>query len=138
MYFIPFVEKFPEIANKETRLIRVLWGGFGIPRGVYCFLESYCAKKNCDCRKVIINVIDVKRSERGALATIGYGWESAKYYVKWMHGDLLGKEMAGSYLEVGGQQSEYANKFLARWNKLVQDRAYVERIKKHYEIWKGQ
>lgn len=138
MYFIPFEKKFPEIAGKETRGIIVSQDRLDIPRGTYFFLESYCDDRDCDCRKVMINVLDVKHPERGALATIGFGWENAKFYVKWMHGDKLGNEMTGSYLEHGGQQSEYSNKFLARWNKLVQDPAYVERIKKHYEMWKGQ
>ncbi|MDO8512494.1 MAG: hypothetical protein Q7S57_04430 [bacterium] len=137
MFFIPFEKKFQEIAGKETRGIIISQDGLDIPRGTYFFLESYCDDRDCDCRKVMISVIDVKNPKRGPLATIGFGWENAEFYVKWIYDDDLGNELTGSYLD-GLQQTELSVSFLKLWKELVQDRAYVERIKKHYEIWKGQ
>jgi len=86
MDFIPFYTRYKELALKESRSIMLMEGQLGLPPGEYGLLESYCSNKSCDCRKVMINVIDVK-SPHEFLATIGYGWESAEFYTEWIGGD---------------------------------------------------
>ena len=45
-----------------------------------------------DCRRALLQVLSPQFPDR-ILATINYGWESAAFYTKWMHGD----EEAGGY-----------------------------------------
>jgi hypothetical protein len=135
MIFVPFINKFPEVAEQESLIVSILDDGLSIPRGTYCFLESFCDDPKCDCRKVMINVYDIKNPSQ-LLATIGFGWEKANYYVKWMHGDPLGREMVGAYLDSAGRQTENASKFLEMWQKMILDEEYLERIKKHYKMVK--
>ena len=99
------------VAVKETRTIKITAGDLGVPRGEYMLLENYCTDKSCDCRKVMINVVEVKPPRR-ILATIGYGWESVEFYTKWMYGDeKIARSITGAYLELGGIQSQYASIF---------------------------
>ncbi len=75
MMMEPFYNKFPEVAEKETRCIIVMNEKEGLPRGEYFLLESYCNNPKCDCRRVFINVLHKDK----ILATIGYGWESLEF-----------------------------------------------------------
>jgi hypothetical protein len=49
MSFTPFYEKFPEIAEKETRTI-IIFNDPDLPEDEYGLLESYCDESQCDCR----------------------------------------------------------------------------------------
>ncbi len=112
MEFLPFYSKHKNIAVKETRTIKITASDLGVPPGEYMLLENYCADESCDCRKVMINVVEVNPPRR-ILATIGYGWESVAFYTKWMYGNKeIAKSITGAYLEFGGIQSPYAQHFL--------------------------
>jgi hypothetical protein len=78
MPMVPFYTQFPEIAARETRSI-IVWGQDDLPDGEYGFLEFYCNEKNCDCRRVIFSVTEAEQPNK-ILATINYGWESARFY----------------------------------------------------------
>lgn len=132
--FIPFYERFPEIARRETKIITISSDNSKVPAGKYWLAESFCTDDKCDCRKVMINVIPVNKPK--VLATVGFGWESIKYYEKWMYGDIeIAKQMAGTYLELGGFQSENSEEFLKIIN-ISLDKDFIDLIKKHYGIWK--
>ena len=108
MDFIPFYSRYKELAIKETRVITTTISQYGLPHGKYGLTENYCTDRTCDCRKVMINVIEVK-SPQQFLATIGYGWESAEFYTQWMGDDeRLGNMITGAYLEPGCAQSKYS------------------------------
>jgi len=77
MPMAPFFIKFPEVGARETRSIFV-YGHDDLPDGEYGLLELYCDEKDCDCRRVIFNVVEVSKPDK-VLATINYGWESAKF-----------------------------------------------------------
>jgi hypothetical protein len=138
MDFIPFYSKFKEIAVKETRTITITSASdLGVPPGEYGLLENYCTDKNCDCRKVMINVIDAK-SPHQILATIGYGWESEEFYTQWMHGDKeTAKKITGAYLEPGCIQSKYSERFFELFTTIALTDEYVLRLKRHYRMFKG-
>jgi hypothetical protein len=137
MDFTPFYSRYRELAIKETRVITTTITQFGLPPGEYGLLENYCTDKTCDCRKVMINVIEVK-SPRQFLATIGYGWESAEFYTRWIGGnEKLGKIMAGAYLEPGGIQTKYAPLLFDMVTSAAFTDEYVERLKRHYAMFKS-
>ncbi len=122
----------PKEANTETRSI-INFNNPNFPKGQYFFLESYCNDKNCDCRKVMINIA----SKNEVFATIGFGWEDLKFYEKWMGDKKLAATIKGPSLELGGMQSKYARAFLNLIKEdLLRDSAYVDRLKKHYKLFK--
>lgn len=131
----PFFMKFPEIAAYETRSITV-WGHKDLPDGEYGFHESYCDEKACDCRRVIFNVVEADNPNQ-TLATINYGWESAKFYGKWGKRPGLAKENKGPFLDPLNRQTQYAPALLRLFEEyLLPDSAYIKRLKRHYEMFK--
>lgn len=111
-------------------------GNDRISAGTYGFVESYCDDKDCDCRRVFINVISVKSPE--ILATISYGWESKEYYNEWFGGmeSSILEDFARPNLALGLQQSKYAADFLRLFKVIIKDEKYVDRFKRHYFLFK--
>ena len=137
-----FHARFPEVAEKETRMVIIMHDGdLGLPRGEYLFIESYCVRKikDCDCRRVFLNVWNGKEF----LATIGYGWEDKGYYANWF-GTLatdqdLVSDMKGPILELTGYNSKYSTQLLDLFKKvLMKDSIYMERLKRHYKLFKSK
>src|SRR3972149_1712885 len=136
MPMVPFFTKLPDIAAVETREL-IIVNNKNIPTGAYGLIESYCDELNCDCRRVFINVVSVD-SPSEILATITYGWETPKFYKKWMimaSPELL-EMMTHPHLEIGHRQSKYANDFLDMFKAVIKDESYVERLARHYFLFK--
>ena len=59
MIFSSFFEEFPELVESEFRNIFIFGNDAHkyIRPGNYAFLELFCPDLDCDCRKVIINII---------------------------------------------------------------------------------
>lgn len=133
---VPFYTKFPEIAAVETRSLIVAKND-KIPPGIYGLYESYCDELNCDCRRVFINVVS-QSSPADILATISYGWETPDFYKKWIRraDPEMIEMMTHPHLEIGCGQSEYANYFLELFQGMIKDRSYVERLARHYVLFK--
>jgi hypothetical protein len=141
MAFAPFFELFPDIAAEETRNISVLEPG-DLPKGTYAFLESFCNDEGCDCRRVFVNVCAKGRfGFRGSdpLATISFGWEDESFYRKWASFPLSREdlhELKGPALVRMAPQSEYAPELLEQFEMLVRDGEYVDRIVRHYRMYR--
>jgi hypothetical protein len=133
----PFHTRFGELAARETRCIHQILPGGPLPVGQYGFVEFYCEEDNCDCRRVLIQVT-TPQSPQTALASINYGWESAEFYTRWMHGDeQAGRDIAGAMLDPLQPQSQYADHLLDVFQTIVRtDPAYVARLARHYELFK--
>lgn len=128
-----FASRFVQVAAEETRMIHVLEPG-GVPLGEYGFLEFFCADSRCDCRRVMLQVTT---PDGGVWATIGFGWEKAKFYRRWAHDAAYAEEMAGASLDPLNRQSEFAEWFLLAFQDMVKtDRKYVERLKRHYQMFR--
>jgi len=137
MPFIPLSTFFPDLVDRETRTITILDESLGVPLGQYVLWENYCNDEDCDCRKVIINMATIENNKAKIWATISFGWEEISHYKKWAHGHMdSAKAMLGSYLEPLGEQSKYASKFLEIWKGVIEDDNYVERLQRHYKIFK--
>ena len=133
MMMEPFYSKFPKIAEKETRNIILPNKSHGLEAGEYALVESYCNDQECDCRRVFINVYNGETP----IATIGYGWEELKFYEKWMGDTKLAKDAKGQILELGGFNSKYDEAMLQLFkNIMLRDTAFIERLKKHYVMFK--
>jgi len=70
MGMVPFYTRFRELAFQEMRNATIQ-GWEDLPDGEYGFLELYCNDDQCDCRRVLIQVIaKVIRRNRGRLLTM--------------------------------------------------------------------
>ena len=136
MPYEPFVERFGEFAWKETRSITV----FDDPRlagDEFGFLELYCNDENCDCRRVMFDVLSKNR--RKSVAVIAYGWESQEFYAKWFRqkDPEIIQQMQGPILNPGSHQSELAPALLEKVRDvLLADPEYIARLKQHYRMFK--
>ena len=106
-----------------------------LPRGQYGLMEFYCAEPDCDCRRVIISVCAPHISEQ-PVATFSYGWESPDFYDRWSSGAEMGERMAGPSIEPFAPQSDYAKTLFDMFQDFVLDDIYIERLKRHYDLFK--
>ena len=130
-----FYVRFPDIAFEEMR--SVFARGMGeLPDGQYGFLELYCNEPNCDCRRVTICVLEANTPEK-IWATLSYGWEDVSFYSQWTSNPELARECAGVKLDPIGQQTKYSEALLKLFSQVLQDKAYVERLKRHYAMFRA-
>ncbi|MCP4609743.1 MAG: hypothetical protein GY845_13630 [Planctomycetes bacterium] len=110
---------------------------FNLPPGEYAFLEMFCDEPDCDCRRVFFSVIAYREDD--VKAVISWGWEDQAFYTKWMkgnHPDLI-KEMMGPALNTMSPQSDLAPALLRVFKELLlPDTAYIERVKRHYAMFR--
>jgi hypothetical protein len=135
--FIPLHEYFPDLVDKETKIITVLGADKNTPNpGEYAVIESYCGDKNCDCRKAMLAIVPLNPPGE-ILATIGFGWDTLNFYTAWAGGDHeLAKQIKGVYLEFLCDQSQYSGYFLKIISGMVAEETYRSRIIRHYDIFR--
>ena len=139
MPYALFHSRCPKLAERETRSITVLENSdLGLPAGQYSFLEMYCDEDDCDCRRVMFYVLSEKRGA-AVQAVISWGWEPREFYVKWLRDSdpMIVDSLKGPALNLGSPETELAPALLelAR-NVLLRDVAFVERIKRHYALFR--
>jgi len=123
MHLIPFYVVDRDLAAAETRVIHLFAPHEGIPAGDYSLVEFYCPDPDCDCRRVMLNIVEEKEIDR-FLASISYGFD--RY-----------EEKAGPFLDSLNPQSEYARALLRLVDRLVlSDPHYVARLERHYALVK--
>jgi hypothetical protein len=140
MPFAPFHEVCPDVARQETRTLTVLPAAkLAVPPAEYAFLELFCDEPGCDCRRVFFTVLSSK--EVDVQAIIAWGWEDAAFYQRWYggHDPEVIRDLQGPILNLASPQSKNAPGLLelAR-NVLLADPAYVERIKRHYALFRSK
>lgn len=141
MPFQLFHDLFPELAESETRSITLLGHTSepALPAGEYAFCEMFCNEAGCDCRRVMFHVISRFRAE--PVAVVAWGWESPEFYAAWLHDDDPDSmaELIGPTLNLGSPQSELAGGILGLVRDvLLKDKAYVERVKRHYRQFRDK
>lgn len=118
----PFMMMFPEQGSCETRRIQNV-SDSSFPKDNYDLIELYCIDPDCDCRRVMINVIAEEQDEHFATISYGFHWNDPN---------------KGPFLDPFNSQSEYAEIFLALFQRLVAaDKDYVKRLKQHYKQFKA-
>jgi hypothetical protein len=136
MPFAPFFEKFRDVAEAETRAV-IVFDDPVLPPGRYPFVEFYCNEPGCDCRRVMFQVM--REDTRTLEAEIGFGWEDRPYYVEWMGDDEpdVIDAMIGPAFNIGGPITEYSDVLLEHVREAVRDPAYVDRLKRHYTMYRA-
>ncbi len=142
MSFRMFHELCPEIGLHETRSVTLSANSdYGLPADSYAFLEMYCSEKGCDCRRVYFEVM--ARSNPGVvLAVIAWGWEPLTFYRRWGNFPKTAKDakdMKGPSLALMNEQAALAPALLdLAKGELLSSPEYVERIKRHYKLFRGK
>lgn len=145
MPYEPFPNLFPKRASTETRGFTFSkHNGYGMPMGQFFFIECYCTDVDCDCRNVLITVIDGKTQK--IKASISYGWETIEFYRVWMRHaedddtDDEGLEnLKGPALKHFNTQSRFADQWLDIFRQMIlSDMDYAERLKRHYKLVKNK
>ena len=133
---IPFYSKFPDLAVQETRSVKVR-GDDDLPDGEYGFIEFYCDESDCDCRRVVVSVVSPDPGWT-PWATISFGWESLQFYRDRL-GDLEDASVTkGPSLDPLNPQTKFAPALLQLFRFILTDDAYVERLKRHYHLFKDR
>ncbi len=136
MPMTPFVERFPALGARETRSLAVS-GRTDLPDGDYGFLECYCNEPRCDCRRVMVVVLRPDTGRKKSWATINYGWESVEFYQQWAQApawDRCGWQ--GPFLDPLAAPTPYSRVLLELFKVMVQSPDYVERLKRHYQLFR--
>ncbi|KXA91171.1 hypothetical protein AKJ57_02185 [candidate division MSBL1 archaeon SCGC-AAA259A05] len=131
MAYTDFHEKFPKVAEEETRSI-IVTSYPKLPSGRYVLGELYCDEPDCDCRRVFFNVFyeEIEKT----VAVVAYGWEDRDFYADWYGEDVpwIIDNLKGPTLNDASPQSKLAPKVLELVKQVLKDEQYVERIKRHY------
>jgi len=135
MPMIPFMERFPDLAARETRCVTV-FGRSDIPDGEYGFLELFCDEPGCDCRRVMIAVLRSDTELNKIWASINYGWESIEFYKQWGGSWFTEADAKGSFLDPLNPQTPYSPALLNLFRSLLRSPDYAKRIQSHYEIFR--
>ena len=139
MIYANFESIFPKIAKQETRFITIPENDV-VPQGDYGLFPSFCMDKKCDCRRALINVLQMNPDyENIHAATISYGWEKMGFYREWSLSlsDEVLQEFKGPALDHMQQQSSFASFFLNYFkDNILADEEYVNRIQRHYAYMK--
>ena len=123
MYLIPFFIVDADLAERETRVIHTLVVQDGLPIGSYELVEFYCPDPACNCRRVMLNIVEAKHPDR-FLASISYGFDR-------------GAPEAGPFLDPLNPQSRYASALLKLVaNTALSDPLYLARLGRHYKLVK--
>lgn len=135
MPMIPFMERFPALGRRETRSLLVTPGN-DLPAGEYGYIEFYCDEPGCDCRRVTINVLRPETGWGTVWATISYGWESPDFYREWSRAVSDPVDMQGPCLDPINAQTKYSPALLDLFRFILQSPDYVERLKRHYRMFR--
>ncbi len=121
----PFHLLFPEVAERECRTIRLM-NHERLPSRRFIFLESYCVEPRCDCRRVMLSVVD--EGTRAQVATINHAFEPP---------GPPHEDEGQTFLDPLNPQSELSGDLLAQFQKMIEhDPGYQDRLERHYEAWK--
>jgi tetratricopeptide (TPR) repeat protein len=133
-----FHELFPAVAEQETRTLTVLPGTRSdLPAGDYGFLEMFCDEPGCDCRRVFFSVVSSARQEIEAV--VAWGWETPAFYATWMNNadPQVIAELKGPVLNLASPATSLAPALLELTRTvLLHDAQYVERVKRHYQMFR--
>jgi preprotein translocase subunit SecA len=121
-----FSALFPDLAAAETRIIRPI-GLAGLPSREFGLIELYCNEPHCDCRRVLLSVVDGTTKQK--VATINYGFEPPEPPFE---------DEGQIFLDPINPQTGLSASFLELISDLLErDADYRERLERHYTMWKA-
>lgn len=137
MPFVGLQQYVPDLVPAEIRSVRVVEAG--VITKSYTFMELFCDEKACDCRRVFVQVVSDDASVRQPSATLSWGWEPDAFYRNWANFPLDAEdleELRGPALVRLAPQSKESDAILAHFKTLLTDEAYVQRLIRHYRLFR--
>jgi hypothetical protein len=80
MKYQRFIAHYPKMGMKEAHFLKKVKVG-DVRYEEVGFFSAYCIDKNCDCRRTVVQILDVN-DQTGCIAAISYGWEPLSFYRK--------------------------------------------------------
>ena len=121
-----FHSVFPDKAQNECRTISP-FNDPSLPNRTFLLMELYCTDLGCDCRRVMLNVMDVEAGRH--VATINYGFEPPEPPWDVNEGQI--------FLDPLNPQSAWSAALLALVTEMIEsDPSYRARLMRHYAMWK--
>jgi hypothetical protein len=118
-----FYHAFPDLAVDETRSALVHDDGqWGLPGGVYSFLENYCVDPHCDCRYALIWV--VRDTDLEPVATIRHRFGRPA------------RDPERTTLDPQARQTPLAEGALRLFRTVLASPGYETRLEGHYRMFK--
>ena len=125
MGMVSFSALFPDVEAREVRSVTPI-GNPGLPERPFMFLELYCREPGCDCRRVMINVMDVERKQHVAIINHGFEPPEPRF-----------ADAGQTFLDPLNRQTKWSRAFLDIFVKMIaNDADYRERLERHYDMWK--
>lgn len=135
MFLINFWFKYPELAEKETRILTILQEHDNLLKWDYIIQEMYCTDLKCDCKKVSFNIV----WPNNEIYYLDYWFEKPEYYIKWWIWDEeLAKEMSWLSVNTFNWNIEENKKVFETIKRVLEDKKYIDRLKKHYQLMKEE
>jgi hypothetical protein len=126
MSMMPFHALFPEVAKNECRTVTPI-NHESLPSRPFLLMELYCAEPRCDCRRVLLNVVDTGTNRQ--VATINHAFEPPRPPFE---------DEGQTYLDPLNPQSSMSDALLALFEEMIAtDAGYQARLERHYSMWKG-
>jgi len=126
MSMMAFHLLFPKEAKNETRAVTPVFPG-KVTGHRYMLMEYFCIDPKCDCRRVMINVIDTENDVH--VATINHAFEPPKPPFE---------DEGQTFLDLMNPQSALSDDLLDMFKKMVaDDEEYRQRLERHYKMWKS-
>jgi len=117
---------FSEEAKNETRAVTPVFPG-KVTGHRYMLMEFFCVDPGCDCRRVMINVLDTEDDMH--VATINHAFEPPKPPFE---------DEGQTFLDLMNPQSALSDDLLDMFKKMVaDDESYRQRLERHYKMWKS-
>lgn len=124
MAMLPFGQWFPRLGKDECRVICLPDKSDELPAGRYALLEYYCDERDCNCRRVMLNV--VRESTVQSVGVISYG----------LYSDAV---PVGPFLDPLQPRAHFAELLLELVDDFVlSDAEYVERLRRHYHLFRAK
>jgi hypothetical protein len=125
MGMVNFGALFPEVEVREIRSVTPVADSV-LPQRSFAFVELYCREPACDCRRVMINVMDVDRNRH--VATINHGFEPPEPRFA---------DEGQTFLDPLNPQTRWSAAFLGLFVEMLEyDPEYGQRLERHYAMWK--
>lgn len=72
-------------------------------------------------------------------AIFNYGWETKAFYRKWSNRSVFADGMAGAVIEQFGENGPHSEALFDLFkNVILTDAEYVERLKRHYKLFRSR
>jgi hypothetical protein len=127
MSMMPFQVLFPELAARECRTLTPM-NRDDLPAHTYLLMELYCVEPNCDCRRVMLNVVDAQTGQH--TATINHAFEPPAT-------DAPDADLGQTFLDPLNPQSPLSKALLPLVSDMLRmDTTFRVRLERHYTMWK--